>query len=222
MNHSLKINSSYGGNIHVEFETPNQCPMCKQFITPSFLDAYYEERNRFSVFYFCPSCKTSFITRYSEIAGIYTPTASEPTRFVKTKFSDDICNISSSFPNIYNQALHAEELRLTDVCGMGYRKSLEFLIKDYCLFTNPDDSETIKSMNLSQCINKYLNSYKPLQNVSTIATWLGNDETHYIKRFSDKDINDLKKYINATVKYIELDALQGEASNIITSHLHGK
>lgn len=213
MKHSQPISLSSGGTKYVSFETPNQCPMCRTFITPDYAGGYYEEENKFSILYFCPSCKTTFITRYSG----FEPIKSLPTNFVEI-FSEEIHTISPNFENIYNQSLHAEDLGLTDICGMGYRKSLEFLIKDYCMFINPNESETIKSMNLSQCINKYLVAYKPLQDVSTIATWLGNDESHYIKKFSDKDINELKKYIIAATKYIELETLQGEASKIISDH----
>lgn len=37
------------------------------------------------------------------------------------------------FISIYNQALTAEKNGLTEICGLGYRKSFEFLIKDYLL-----------------------------------------------------------------------------------------
>ena len=34
------------------------------------------------------------------------------------------------------------------------------------------------------------------------ATWLGNDETHYLKKWTDKDINDLKVLITLSVNWI--------------------
>ena len=35
------------------------------------------------------------------------------------------------------------------------------------------------------------------------ATWLGNDETHYYKKWPEKDISDLKILIQLTVNSID-------------------
>ena len=37
---------------------------------------------------------------------------------------------------------------------------------------------------------------------SRANTWLGNDETHYIRRWQDKQINDLKRLIQLTINWI--------------------
>ena len=42
------------------------------------------------------------------------------------------------------------------------------------------------------------------------ATWLGNDETHYIKKWPDKDLSDLKKLIDLTLHWISADILTRE------------
>jgi hypothetical protein len=39
------------------------------------------------------------------------------------------------------------------------------------------------------------------------AVWLGNDETHYERRWEDKDIDDLKRLITLTVNWIHNDLL---------------
>lgn len=62
------------------------------------------------------------------------------------------------------------------------------------------------------CIRKYLSEYEELFKVATVATWLGNDETHYYKRFEDKDVSDLKKYIDGVVSYIRIKLLSKSAS----------
>ncbi len=36
------------------------------------------------------------------------------------------------------------------------------------------------------------------------AIWLGNDETHYVRRWADKDIKDLKNLIDLTVYFISM------------------
>ena len=39
------------------------------------------------------------------------------------------------------------------------------------------------------------------------AVWLGNDETHYVRKWEDKDISDLKRLIKLTVNWIENNLL---------------
>jgi hypothetical protein len=36
---------------------------------------------------------------------------------------------------------------------------------------------------------------------------LGNDETHYVRKWADKDLNDLKNLISLTRHWIEMDQL---------------
>jgi len=41
------------------------------------------------------------------------------------------------------------------------------------------------------------------QSVAKRATWLGNDETHYLRKWESKDINDLKTLLQLTINSIE-------------------
>ncbi|MGF6947536.1 hypothetical protein QF028_000029 [Neobacillus sp. B4I6] len=36
------------------------------------------------------------------------------------------------------------------------------------------------------------------------AVWLGNDETHYVRKWDDKDLKDLKNLIDLTVYFISM------------------
>ena len=36
------------------------------------------------------------------------------------------------------------------------------------------------------------------------CAWLGNDETHYIKKNEGYDVDDLKRLLNATIYWIEM------------------
>ena len=40
------------------------------------------------------------------------------------------------------------------------------------------------------------------QEVAELAAWLGNDETHYVRRWEDKDIEDLEILVDLTVNAI--------------------
>jgi hypothetical protein len=49
------------------------------------------------------------------------------------------------------------------------------------------------------------------------AAWLGNDETHYVRKWEDKDLNDQKSLIEVTVHWIEMEAI----TNKILSEMPG-
>lgn len=117
--------------------------------------------------------------------------------------SDEIIAISPSFHQIYKQAEIADSVGLDQISGLGYRKSLEYLIKDFCIHYNKDKSESIKKAMLAQVISNYIGDTN-IKDCAERAAWLGNDETHYEKRWLDKDINDLKKLICLTMKWMEI------------------
>ena len=96
---------------------------------------------------------------------------------------------------------------------MGYRKALEFLVKDYAIFLNQEDEDKIKNASLSSCINNYIDNIK-IRHLSLASTWLGNDETHYIKKSQDYNII---TFIDATVSFIDSDLAAIKAEKLISS-----
>jgi len=52
---------------------------------------------------------------------------------------ETIKSVSPEFYDVYDQAQFAEEMDLKEICGMGYRKALEFLIRDYIKLTVEED-----------------------------------------------------------------------------------
>ena len=121
----------------------------------------------------------------------------------KRSFSDIIKEVSPDFEKIYNQAYYAEQFSLDQICGVGYRKALEFLIKDY-LMLDKDDSgkEVIKNKFLNNCIREDVSDNR-IKEVAKRAVWLGNDETHYARKWAEKDVSNLKSTIDLTVRWIE-------------------
>lgn len=95
-------------------------------------------------------------------------------------------------------------MNLDQICGVGYRKALEFLIKDYLISKETDDQvkDNIKNKFLNNCIQENVQNDN-IKNVAKRAVWLGNDETHYIRQWADKDVNNLKQLIDLTVRWIE-------------------
>ena len=141
----------------------------------------------------------------------------EPKKNIEKKiFSSYILELSPSFCEIYNQAYIAQQQNLDKISGMGYRKALEFLVKDYAIFLKPEDKDKIKNASLSSCINNYIDNQK-IKQLSLASTWLGNDETHYIKKHQDYTIDDIITFIDATVSFINSDLAAIKAEKLISS-----
>lgn len=202
-----KISTTNAGQIDL-YDHPNECPFCHRAITPHFVSGHRSVVG-VEVYMWCPdtSCQKSFVGYYKYNSGRYNYTG-ETTKgnIVNKVFSDTVGIISSSFTIIYNQAYFAEQNGLTEICGVGYRKALEFLIKDYSILNNPDEKENIEKRLLGTCIDQYVTDER-IKTVAKRAVWLGNDETHYIRKWEGKNLDDLKKLIELTIHWIEMEAL---------------
>lgn len=212
---------------------PNICPHCSHKIVPEELTwnisgSYHEATPRLECIYVCSSneCKHAFIACY-ELAEwqadtdterllqglggrkhIYKLSSTWPRLLTKTAIASEISSLSHSFLEIFGQAEEAEAYGLIEICGLGYRKSLEFLIKDFCISEYPSEVENIKKMALAQCITKYIKDER-IESCAKRAVWLGNDEAHYVRKWMNKDITDLKLLIRLTCNWIESSVLTG-------------
>jgi hypothetical protein len=124
-------------------------------------------------------------------------------------FPKEIESLSPTFCEIFNQAVEAEQDGFSQICGIGYGKSLEFLVKDYAIFLHPVQKEIIEKSALAECIKKYMDD-ESIRNSAELATWLRNDEAHYVRKWVNKDISDLKKLITLIVTIIQTNLLKKE------------
>lgn len=189
-----------------------KCPFCLSIMQP---DALYAYRSRLGVFVLARctnhNCERPFICEYISGERLsnghvgYTFSSVIRDAGVENKsFSAIISEISPSFVRIYNQAYAAQQLSLSDICGVGYRKAIEFLIKDYIMSKLSDEGakEKIKKKLLMQCIEQDIDDAK-IKAVASRATWLGNDETHYVRKWEEKDVHALCALIDLTIHWIE-------------------
>lgn len=190
------------------FYWPNECPFCHRHINPDEFGFNYE-RGYLDMIFKCTyiNCKRLFIVRYYShneyafhLESISIGTVQE------INFSNEIMSISPSFVKIYNEANHAEINGLLEICGVGYRKALEFLIKDYLIKKNPEKSDSIKKKFLGKCIQEDVMDQK-VKSVAQRAVWLGNDETHYVKLWTEENLESLKKLIALTTHWIDMEIL---------------
>ncbi|MFI5095616.1 MAG: hypothetical protein WCE50_17705 [Candidatus Acidiferrum sp.] len=121
-------------------------------------------------------------------------------------YSEVVLKVSQDFCAIDAQADKAERLGFLLVAGPGYRKALEFLVKDYLCGLLPGTKEEIEKAPLAQCIAKFVKN-ENVKLTASRAAWLGNDETHFIRKWEDKDLQDLKGLIKLTMLWIEMEEL---------------
>jgi hypothetical protein len=134
-------------------------------------------------------------------SAVFTLSATAPVNLVAPTFSDQVTKLSPTFVLIYGQATIAEFRGLEQVAGCGYRKALEFLVKDYCISKDQASKEAIEAEPSGTTIKHRITDTN-IKTCAELATWLGNDETHYVRKWADKDLSDLKTLINLTVNWI--------------------
>lgn len=211
----------------VRVRVPNICPLCNMILGMSAQLGLYdtdqddEDIKLPFVVLKCPNCLGVSFASYEEADNLgeedLTTYDLYPHPTSKKEFSEDIKEKYPRFCSVYNEALLAEHCQLNEICGMGYRKALEILIKDYAIEKNPDKEEEIKKAMLVNCINNYIKSDK-IQALSKASAWLGNDETHYEKRHTGHSVKELKLFIDAVVATIETDITYEKATAFLANN----
>lgn len=194
------------------------CPVCSLSIQPIVLmvnSRLSKEMMKviISIAYKCPNndCNEVFINYYEMDRHDYTgyKIGCASINSSSIKFDDKISEISENFVSIYREAKIAEESNLKQICGPGYRKALELLIKDYLILLSPENEKEIKGKFLGNCIRDY-DIASNIKEMAKRAVWLGNDETHYERKWEDKDLEDLKRLIDIVVYWIMMEESTNE------------
>ncbi len=201
-------------------EKPNECPYCFKIIEPWVYKGNLfmrKGKTMLDLVFRCTArdCRRLFIGLYYEHSidspynrytfnSIVAPSV-KPAQTLPAS----IIELSPLFPKIYEQAHAAEQIYLDQIAGLGYRKSLEFLIKDYLIKAKPEDETKIKKQTLNECVNN-LPLDASIIDIIKRAVWIGNDETHYVRTWHDKDINDLKTLIDIIINLIDREFLMNK------------
>lgn len=221
----VKISSrlkNYGEKT-VTYDAIEKCSKCNKALAPEKLYSIIIEKQNEEYFLyvadFCNSCKSVIITEYKinrindNLFEYEEKLQSSPSHYEEEKFDEEIEKISPQFIKIYNQSLQAENMGLDEIAGLGYRKSVEFLIKDYAIHENPDNEEEIKNTWMKVCIDKYIDDEK-IKTLAERSDWIGNDEAHYVRKQENRDIKDMKKFIKAMVYFIGMTLITEDASSM--------
>ena len=198
---------------------PDTCPICHTSVSPKEIGGTISGDNKLEIVFQCTkqNCKRFFIGIYHHISrGESTYLHALPKTPQRATVPDNVERVSPTFVEIYNQALASESMELHQLTGIGLRKALEFLVKDFSISRIEGDGEeieankeAIRNKMLGGCIDEHIDDER-LKSVAKRAAWLGNDETHYVKRWEDKDIEDLKLLIKLCVNWAESILLTDE------------
>lgn len=162
---SLNINSTQ----YDYDDAPDHCPLCHHGIEPIKICHNIIERDQnigdiLQLLYRCPrrECQRAFIASYRQninhyyhrYDGQFILRNTSPYAATEPEIQKEIKNLSPDYVNLMAQSLSAEHYQLEQISGVGYRKALEYLIKDYAIHKTPEDKETVKSSFLGVVINK--------------------------------------------------------------------
>ena len=201
------------------------CPVCKTSCNNNALGGFFSTNKYYYLLYLqriCHECGEVVIEKYEVSPHLLNNNRAIDLRkrymqqFPLEKelvtLPEQIETISPSFVKIFNEASTAEANHLLEICGMGYRKALEFLIKDYLIYKTPEMKDAISNERLAQSIAR-IDDIR-IKTLASRSSWLGNDECHYVRKHEDYGINDLKAFIEAMLSYISYELTFEKALNM--------
>lgn len=197
---------------------PNSCPLCHRVIEPNVVTGRFRDnRERLMVVYSCTGreCGRLFIAHYwggnALRRKVWRLGKVEPCEPKPMEISDRVKQLSERYVKIREQVSVAEAAELDEIVGMGLRKALDFLVRDFAKHKRVEaDYTEIAEGRLGAVIRKYITD--PRMNAcAKRAAWLGNDQTHYVVKWEKQDIEDLKRILEVTANWIDSDLATEEA-----------
>lgn len=217
--------SNLSSAVMCTYEEPLECPLCHVAIKPqpilgchsTYSPSYGQGHLVVHILFLCPHCQRVFLAQYAaamrgDTLSTYALNSLSPSLPAKQTFSASIRDISPMFAETFSQSARAESEGLTEIAGCGYRKSVEYLVKDYLCHKFPDQREEIKDEFLGKAILR-IEDHR-IKILAERAVWIGNDETHYVKKHEALDIANMKRFITAMLHYIDAELALEEALSI--------
>lgn len=207
---------SFGGysSITKDVDIVLECPHCGKVVeftqrtsTVIPISNQYNNFEKNSAFLtlalYSKCCKSIFFANYLfkpstqdfEFISIYpTPTASEVTSNLK--------ELSPRFVKLYSDSVEAYNNNAFELAGSGFRNSLEILIKDFAIIKLKIDENEVTKKSLKESIDLYI-SDSSIKQFANGVRLLGNDHTHYVRKYQDFDSTDLLTFVKACINHID-------------------
>ncbi|EEP28236.1 DUF4145 domain-containing protein [Shuttleworthella satelles] len=205
---SKPANYFYDG-FSFDYEKPATCPYCGIGTDAQLRDSHYsyvEDGYLLTAVGTCTACNKAFMFgsfHKDDDSGVAKNVFIYPSVTYEKFQNESISKFSPRFIDVYNQSLQAEFNGAIDIAAIGFRTSLEILIKDFAINVLDDDSSKVSELKLMGSISEYLS--EDLAKSADVIRILGNDYTHYQKKYPDMDFVILKKYMEIFVKQVEVD-----------------
>lgn len=196
-------------NCSYTVDIPDACPICHYYGDTQIVTNFEHPRTRnVQVILQCaaPECRSYFIGYYPPKTGPNPHKCLDlkPQKACIKSFPEAVQKISPQFIAIYKEAEEAKSLGLVQIAGPGYRKAFEYLIKDYAKSLAPDKAGEINNKFSANVVNDFIPD-KRIQSIAKRTLWLANDESHYLKKWADHDIEDLIALIRLTADWIDIE-----------------
>jgi hypothetical protein len=197
-------------SMNCAYQKPSICPHCGISCDAYHIQQFeysYSKNNTIFVFLVlqCTSCRKLFTTTYhikdnhSELLGI-TP------KCISSFHDSTIEEISPRFIEMYNQSLHAKDNNNLNLAAIGYRAALEILVKDYAIKELQKSPEEVIKKSLFSAISEYLSAENLIKTADVIRI-LGNDHTHYERKYPELDFNLLQAYMEIFINLVKTQLL---------------
>jgi hypothetical protein len=198
-------------NFRYDIENPSTCPHCHNGIEPRQINQHADKGpGNSEVSYSIWRCTHRECRRI--FVAVHTILGSGRAEFqsfldgspIGPHWPESILKLDSKFIPTYIQSLQAEYAGLNEISGMGFRKSIEYLVKDYVISKDASLVGKVEDAPLSSVISSNFNDPQEsdLKDLLERATWLGNDMTHYLQYHENFDIDDLKELIKLVMDEI--------------------
>lgn len=214
----MDIKCTTGRTYNFTISLPDTCPRCGRDLSATPLSVIYLKSEKaveqYAVTVSCQQCNQAifFDVMHLQTALYGTLTGTYPA----PQLSNLPAGMDSLYPDfvkVYCQAVTAEARGLTDICGMGYRKALEILVKQYSIKAFPSESDAIQTEFLAKTVSRIQNS--KIQSLAKAATWLGNDQTHLQALHPEYSVSDIKSFIRALCYHILMEEEVSRAQELI-------
>lgn len=189
-----------------EFATvdfPFVCPHCEIVNRPQFVQKSSVRKDEIEAYlhlHYMNCCDKYLYSLLVKEDGVYKLAHVHPTP-TGVFVADELQKLSPLFVRLYKGARLADEQGFDELAGSGYRNALEVLIKDYAiqLLKQPEDEVSQKS--LAKAIRSYLDS-PLLINGADVVRLIGNDFTHYERKFDRVGLDELRQYLHLVMERI--------------------
>lgn len=194
----------------VDFDIPIRCPNCNYSIHPTIVDhtklKYSSTHSLLIISYKGDCCSVPFYATYkyashkANLLDVY-------PHLKPATLPEKIKELSPRFANLYEQSYTAEQNGHIELAGSGYRNSIEVLIKDFAILKLGASSNKVCEMKLYDVIGTYLKEVNLDTSAADIVRVLGNDYTHYQRKYDDIDFLVVKKYLEIFIQQIDTKLL---------------